>query len=429
MIKRIVFFLVLLPALSFPQAVERFPKPDFESGYVRPELQTPVPRSLTLEILDIVLFVAVLSLASWIALRQRSRRAMFGLMLFSIAYFGFFREGCVCSVGAIQNVAYSLFDSGYAIPVSVLIFFGLPLLFALFFGRTFCAAVCPLGGLQDVVILKPVKVPRWIEQPLSLLAYIYLGLAILFAATGAGFIICRYDPFIGFYRFGASSNMILLGAFMLLLGTVVARPYCRFLCPYGVLLNWMSRLSKKHVTITPDRCSECRLCEASCPFDAINPSSTGRVVTGKKREIRRLLWLVLLLPVVLFVSGWAVSKLHPVLARQHPSVVLAEAITLEDSGLRLESSESTDAFRASGRPIQDLLVEARQIQNRFRIGGWWLGVFLGLVFGMKLIQLTRQHRQEEYLPDRGRCLSCARCFLYCPYEQVRLGHITPEEVP
>ena len=33
---------------------------------------------------------------------------MLGLLLISLAYFGFWRRGCVCSVGSLQNVAQSL---------------------------------------------------------------------------------------------------------------------------------------------------------------------------------------------------------------------------------------------------------------------------------------------------------------------------------
>ena len=73
-------------------------------------------------------------------------------------------------------------------------------MFTLFFGRTFCAAVCPLGAVQELVAVRPVKVPRWLDQALGLLAYVYLGAAVMFAATGTAFLICRYDPFVGFFR-------------------------------------------------------------------------------------------------------------------------------------------------------------------------------------------------------------------------------------
>jgi polyferredoxin len=67
--------------------------------------------------------------------------------------------------------------------------------------------------------------------------------------------------------------MLVVGGAVLVLSTFIGRPYCRFLCPYGVLLGWLSRLSWSGVTITPDECVVCRLCEDACPFGAIEPAN------------------------------------------------------------------------------------------------------------------------------------------------------------
>ncbi len=415
------------PLLSLSQVPGRFPKPDFQTDYTRPDLLTPTPRSTALEYVDVGVLVIALSLATYLAHKQRSRRNIFLLMVFSLAYFGFYRKGCVCSIGAVQNVSLALFNPAYAIPVFVIVFFVLPLVLALFFGRTFCAAVCPLGAVQDAVVLKPTNVPGWLASILGVFPYMYLGLAILLAATGAGFVICQYDPFIGFFRFGADFNMVIFGMSMLLLGTVVARPYCRFLCPYGVLLNWMSRLSKRHVRITPDECNNCRLCEESCPFGAIKKPDEAAPPVSKEAEVKKLAFLLVLLPVIVFGSGWIGSRLDIPLSRLHSTVSLAEEILLENSGRRTEMTDSTRAFRASGTPTEELFTEARAIQDQFKVGGWILGGFIGLVLCLKLISFFIRRRQLEYDVDKGTCLSCGRCFAYCPFEQVRLGLITPEE--
>lgn len=425
----VVVLLLLVSWLSFAQTVERFPKPDFQTQYQRPQLAAPDARAQFFEYLDIFVLLAALSLASYFALKLRSRRKIFILMIFSLVYFGFYREGCICAVGSVQNVFLALFNPGYIIPVSAIVFFILPLLFTLFFGRTFCAAVCPLGAIQDAVVLKPTSVPPWLSHVLGIIPYIYLGLAVLFAAGGAGFIICQYDPFVGFFRMGARFNMVILGISMLLLGTVVARPYCRFLCPYGVLLDWMSRLSKRHVTITPNECTNCRLCEASCPFGSIKKPEAPPLEPGRKKtEIKRLALLLLLLPVIVLGSGWAVSRLHEPLSRMHATVSLARDIHLEDIGQRKESTEHTRAFRASGKPTPELFAEAAAIGKRFKTGSWILGGFLGLIISLKLIGLSVVKKREEYEIDTGTCLSCARCFMYCPFEHVRLGLIKPEEI-
>jgi polyferredoxin len=63
--------------------------------------------------------------------------------------------------------------------------------------------------------------------------------------------------------------MLAIGAAFLIGGMFIGRPYCRYLCPYGGLLAWCSRLAKKGVTITPDKELDCGLCTEACPFGAI----------------------------------------------------------------------------------------------------------------------------------------------------------------
>ncbi len=248
---------------------QRFPPPDFESGYQMPTMTQPHPAQTWRELADVAVLVGALSLASYFAVWKRSRKSVAWLAVFSLVYFGFYRKGCICPVGSVQNVTLSIFDSSYTLPVTVALFFAVPLVFALLFGRVFCGAVCPLGVVQDVVLIKPVRVPKALGQVLGMVPYVYLGLAVLFAATGTMFVVCRYDPFVGFFRLSGTLPMLVVGGVVLLLATVVGRPYCRFLCPYGVLLSLCSRFAWRRVSITPDVCVQCSLCEDACPFDAI----------------------------------------------------------------------------------------------------------------------------------------------------------------
>ncbi len=178
------------------ESQDRVPRPEFETGYEIPQLTVPEARSNILEFLDVVVLIGALALSAFLAIKLRKRTALFWLTVFSVAYLGFFRKGCICPVGATQNVVLALFQPGYIIPISAVIFFVLPLLSALFFGRTFCSSVCPLGAVQELVIYKPLKVPEWIARPLGFVPVLYLGFTVLFAATGSEFIICRFDPFV-----------------------------------------------------------------------------------------------------------------------------------------------------------------------------------------------------------------------------------------
>lgn len=261
-------------ALPYERPVETAPQEGTIGGsYKTPPVQKPLPRDYWLQVLDVVLLAVAMGVSVWLVLSKRSRKWLVGLTISSLAYFGFYREGCICPIGSIQNVVVALTDPTYSIPMVVTAVFFLPLVVALFFGRAFCGGVCPLGAIQELVVLRPVKVPRKLDQALGLFKYVYLGLAIFFAlqpGLARDFLICRFDPFVGLFRRTGSPQMLMVGGGFLLVGMFVGRPYCRYLCPYGGLLSWCTRLARRGVTITPGKELDCGLCNDACPYGAID---------------------------------------------------------------------------------------------------------------------------------------------------------------
>ena len=157
--------------------VARFPKPDFTSGYQYPEIIHGMPWETFWSWLDVVLLLGMMCIVAWAVHRKPSRRILFSVSIVSVLYFGFFRTGCVCSVGSIQNVVLALADSSYKLPFVVLLLFLLPLVFTLFFGRVFCAGVCPMGALQELVNVRNFRISRAVASALSFFPWIYLGFA------------------------------------------------------------------------------------------------------------------------------------------------------------------------------------------------------------------------------------------------------------
>ena len=428
LLRTLLLFAVVATAADVAPAQQWYPIPDFTTYKIPETVQTPAP-SAGWEYLDLSLLVIALALSSYFALVTRSRRGLFLLTVASVAWFGFWREGCICSIGAIQNVTLAVFDRTYVVPMVAVAFFALPLIFTLFFGRTFCAAVCPLGAIQELVALRPVKVPAWLDHTLGLLAYVYLGLAVLFAATGTAFVICRYDPFIGLFRLSAGVNMLILGGCFLVVGLFVGRPYCRYLCPYGAILGLLSKVSKWHLAIPPNECVQCRLCEDMCPYGAIREPTVVQKPEVRRAGRRRLALLLLLVPALVALGLYLGLQLRVPLSRLHPEVQLSEQVWAEDALAArrpLTEADTTDAsvaFRRSGRSADDLHRSAVQRRGDFAIGGACFGAWVGLVLGVKLIHLSVRRRRTDYQPDRAGCVSCGRCFWYCPNEQARLGLI------
>src|ERR1035437_3560976 len=268
-------------SIQYERPVQTAPqKNTIGGGYKTPGVQKPLPRDYRLQVLDVVLLAAAMGVSVWIVLSRRNRKWLVGLSIGSLAYFGFYREGCICPIGSLQNVAVALIDPKYSIPMVVTATFFLPRAVALFFGRAFCGGVCALGAIQELVVLKPVQVPPRLDRALGLLRYVYLAVALFFAlkpVLARDFLICRFDPFVGFFRRTGATHMLLLGGGFLLVGMFIGRPYCRYLCPYGGLLAWCSRLAPRGVTITPDKELDCGLCADACPYGAIE----------KMRAVRR----------------------------------------------------------------------------------------------------------------------------------------------
>jgi len=407
---------------ALARAGDLIPTPEFKDHAI-PVSMPPAAESMGWEWINVLILVGALCLASYFALVSRSRRGLFLLAVASLIWFGFVRDGCVCSIGATQNVVYALGDPSYAIPATVVLLFVLPLVFTLFFGRTFCAAVCPLGAIQEVVAVRSVRVPSWLDHALGLIPHVYLGAAVIFAASGTAFVICRYDPFVAMFRLNGDVNMLVFGTCLLFLGLFVGRPYCRYLCPYGAILGVLSKVAKWHAKIPPEECIQCRLCEDSCPYGAIQEPAPPLPPQAKPTARRRLAGTLLLTPVLIAVGIGLGMLLAVPLSRLDPQVRLAERIRLEETGQVVGTIDASEAFRGTGRPISELYELAIERRRRFRTLGAWLGAWTGLVIGVKLVTLSIRRKRTDYQPDRSRCVSCGRCYWYCPGEQVRLGLI------
>jgi NAD-dependent dihydropyrimidine dehydrogenase PreA subunit len=415
----LALLLVGLASTAAAQEQFRYPPPELGPEYKEPVTLFPPLHEILPPALDVLVLVAAIALASFFAHKTRSRRSLVLLAIASLVWFGFIREGCVCPVGSLQNVAEAIANPDAPILAGTILFFVIPLMATLLMGQTFCAAVCPLCPIQELVLLRPTTVPGWLAAALAILPHVYLVLAVLFAVTGSAYVICRYDPFVGLFRLGATSNMLVVSGCLVLISVFVGRPYCRFLCPYGVLLGWVSRLSWRRVTITPDACPSCRLCEDSCPYGAITEPNVGVVKGSRFRGRRALIGYLVVTPVIMLGLGWFGAGLGPVLATGNPRVWLAEQIHAEETGLTRETTDGSDAFRASGGKIDELMEEADRQRAAFTLGGWLGGSFLGLMIALKLIGLSVRRTRTEYEADRDACVACGRCFEWCPVEHER----------
>ncbi len=401
--------LLIFPAILSGQ--QRFPNPEFKSGYRLPTFEQPIPQFSSDPYIAFMAMLIVMGLTAYFVYYRRSRRPLRWLLFFSIFYFGFYHQGCICSIGSIQNVSEALFDRNKVLPFFVIGAFLSPLITALFFGRVFCFSACPLGAIQELVIIRPYKMPAPVDRCLKVVPFIYLGSAVFFAACGLGYIICDYDPFVGLYRFSASLPLLLFGGGLLLLGTVVARPYCRYICPYSALLRVVSKLSSRKVLTTADSCNNCHLCSKSCPVNAIEPPVPKTYAESKSKATKRIQWIFAVSPLLLTVGVFMGSLLSSPLSNMHPDIKLLRGIEAN-----LIEDDQVTAFLSKGGKIEEQQQKANKALENLNIGSTLLGAYVAIVFIGFFINIHQRRVNEQYSVNVSECVTCAQCYQYCPDE-------------
>jgi ferredoxin len=416
-----LWFLAIGLSAGLLQAAERFPPPDFTSGYQLPTDNFPDGVAVWREWGDVFILAGFLGLASWLAIKRRSRALTLALAVVSLLYFGFYRRGCVCVIGSTQNVSVALANPEVILPLSLLAFFLLPLVFALFFGRVFCSAVCPQGAIQEAVLIRPVRLPEWLARPLEWLPFLTLVLGILTAATGCGFMICRHDPFIGLFRLGGPRVILALGFLFVGLSTFIGRPYCRFACPYGALLRLISPLAWRPLTITPDECIRCGLCAEACPYGAIIAPVPEDAARDRQTGKATLRWILLAFPLLLIAGGGLGYLSGPALARLNPEVRMADYDRARQSLIPDRNlPERLAIYRQAGGGVADLQQRAGFVVQRVRWGAVAGGLFMAGIIGFSLMGVVVRRAQPDWRADPARCVACGRCVRYCPREHRRL---------
>ncbi len=402
--------------------IARFPKPDFTSGYQYPEIIHGLPYETFWSWMDVAMLIIMLSIAAWAVHKRRNRGVLFTESIISVLYFGFFRSGCVCSVGSIQNVVLALNDSSYNLPLAVLMLFLIPLVFALLFGRVFCAGVCPMGALQEIVNVRNFRLSRAVTNALGFIPWIYLAFAVMYAATRSQFIICHFDPFIGIFRMGGDIGMIVFGVTLLLLSVFMGRPFCQFLCPYGALLGLVSRVSVRKVEVTAKECINCTLCHNACPVDAIRPPHANRPEETRMTGVKRILLYFVMLPLLTVGGALLMQSRSEVLAGANKDVRLMRMLNEYDAAPDEGMTPEVEAFYEMGRSIDELTERVDATMQSFRHWSLIAGGMIGLSLGCRLIRLSVKRTRKTYEIEPAACVACGKCFNYCPQNKSKIKY-------
>ena len=198
-------------------------------------------------------------------------------------------------IGALVSLKHWL-ESGRIEPVhpAALIILLTVLALSLLTGKSFCAWLCPIGTVSNVLGaagrgLWGRNFRPWIGLDLCLRSLKYLLLAFFLKTVLFGMPAANVNAFLASpYWAGSDVRMLLfftspgqitlavLGL-LVLLSLLVRDAWCRYLCPYGALLGLLALLAPLRIRRSLEACSGCGKCNAVCP---------ARLPVAAKRSIR-----------------------------------------------------------------------------------------------------------------------------------------------
>ncbi|TFH02406.1 MAG: 4Fe-4S binding protein [Calditrichales bacterium] len=165
---------------------------------------------------------------------------------------------------------------------SGLVIFIIIILLGLFLKKSFCSYVCPVGLISESlwqlgqkIFKKNLRLWKWLDYPLRglkyllLIFFLYAVLVQMNVDALNKFIYSPYNKvadikmmlfFIEIDSFALWTLIILFG-----LSIIIKNFWCRYLCPYGALLGFLSLFSPLKVTRNKTTCTDCEACTYACP--------------------------------------------------------------------------------------------------------------------------------------------------------------------
>ena len=117
---------------------------------------------------------------------------------------------------------------------------------------------------------------------------------------------------------------------------------------------------------------------------------------NRHRGKLRLATLLIAAPLLIVGGWWLGGQSADTFARMHYKVRQLDRVQAEAVGAVEGTTDLSESFHGSGRPLPELEAEVASIRSRFDWGTAILFAFVGLVISIKLIKLTvRRHRSHR----------------------------------
>ena len=192
-----------------------------------------------------IVAILVILLAVFVSFRVKSNKHLRTLQLvINTAILGFW-----CGKFISINVLLGWTANGMNLLTSSSVFLMLVLsiVMPLFFKKKsfYCNWICPFGSAQELAGKLSKKKFHPSQKLMKVLKHTqtFITLAVFFCLwMGVASDIADYEPFSAFIFQHASLAVLCIAAISLLISIITPRPWCRFVCPTGQILNWTHKM-------------------------------------------------------------------------------------------------------------------------------------------------------------------------------------------
>jgi polyferredoxin len=211
-------------------------------------------------------------------------------LTFTLIFIGWYAQGQLSIVNLIALVQASIAHRSWLFflydPISTLLWlFVLVTLFI--WGRgTFCGWLCPFGALQELIArgARWLNVPQWRmrvrhDRALKTVKFGVLGVILVLAVINPRLsdVAVEIEPFKTSITllFVRSWIYVAYAVLLVILGAIVNKFFCRYICPLGGALALLGRVRRwDWITRRAECGSPCQTCRHRCEYQAIEPSGT-----------------------------------------------------------------------------------------------------------------------------------------------------------
>ncbi len=253
---------------------------EFETFSEQPESNSFIDEKETTTLFRTLIALILTVIASLAYRKSRGRKLRFFIMLGTIIYLGFYSSGCPCMISSFQNLILLLLGEPTRWVTLVWIIGLLPITYI--FGKVWCGWVCHLGALQEFIYRPTLFKGLQNEKSQRILRYVQYGaliaLILQLLITRINLFI-KIDPFkVAFNLFSVNATGYVLLAVLLISSILIYRPFCRAICPVGLVLGWIEKIpGASKLQITPS-CKSCKQCVKACDSNAISSTADQYII-------------------------------------------------------------------------------------------------------------------------------------------------------